>query len=803
MKKHTAPRAEPTPDIGDVAAPRLAGLWSALVYALATLWLGAPALTGQFLINIRSDQYLAGYAFREFGAHALRTTGSFPMWNPYIFGGLPYVAAMHGDIFYPTFLLRMIMPTDVAMTVGFMLHIFLAGLFTYYFLRAWGLGFYPAMIGGLVYMMGGPIASYVSPGHDGKLFVSALTPLALWMLIRGVRDGRLYAYGVFALVTGLAVLSPHPQLLQYMLLLSGSFALYLAFSAGDTGVVLPRNTAFARLGLSGAGVIAGMLIGAVQYVPVMQYVPWSPRAGGATYEFATSYSFPIEELLNTYIPQFTGILDAYWGRNGIHFHSEYLGASVLVLAALGFGAVLGIRRRSFARFWLGVFVVALLWSLGGNTPFFRILYALVPGTKFFRAPSTMFYVVALSISVFTALGIERVLAREYTKRFLIGWGIAAGVLLLLGVSGALTSMATAIAIPQQVDRVPGNAAAVGMGSIRSFLAVAAILGVLFALFANKLRAAHAAWAIAAIAALDLWSIERLYWQFSAPASQLYASDAAIDYLQKIKEPGRVLAIQLNRDADVVHDPYLTTVSNGLMIHGVRQLVGYHGNELGRYEALLGGPEYKELGNPKLWSLLNVQYILTDVDSLPIPNAKKLLGPVKNAAGDAEYLFQLPGDNAYAWVAPVIVKAGDAPVLTTVLDPRFDAPRVALVDSAAPVIGPQIAGMPPATGIGVHTVSYAPGHVVLELAKPAPAGAALVVSENYYPGWMATADGKSAEVVRTDYSLIGVVLPTGATRVELTFTSPAYAKGKMITLLALGLSIVGIVAGAAADRRRRV
>ena len=207
MKKTAAPRAEPIVDIG---APRLAGLWSALVYAIATLWLGAPALAGKFLINVHSDQYLAGYAFREFAAHSLRTTGSFPLWNPYIFGGLPYVAAMHGDIFYPTFLLRMIMPTDVAMTVGFMLHIFLAGLFTYYFLRAWGLGFYPALIGGLAYMMGGPIASYVSPGHDGKLFVSALTPLALWMLIRGIRDGRVWAFGVFALATGLGGVEPAP-----------------------------------------------------------------------------------------------------------------------------------------------------------------------------------------------------------------------------------------------------------------------------------------------------------------------------------------------------------------------------------------------------------------------------------------------------------------------------------------------------------------------------------------------------------------------------------------------------------------
>ena len=82
---------------------------------------------------------------------------------------MPYIAAMHGDIFYPTFLLRMIMPTDVAMTWGFIIHIFLAGLFTYVFLRGIGYGFYGALVGGLAYMMSGQIASSVSPGHDGKL----------------------------------------------------------------------------------------------------------------------------------------------------------------------------------------------------------------------------------------------------------------------------------------------------------------------------------------------------------------------------------------------------------------------------------------------------------------------------------------------------------------------------------------------------------------------------------------------------------------------------------------------------------
>src|SRR6201989_1197539 len=171
-REKTSPRQAPAPapDIAALPAPRFAFGWAAIVYALATLSLAYPALAGQFLVNPHSDQYIAGYAFREFAASTLRATGHFPLWNPYIFGGMPYVAAMHGDIFYPTFLLRMIMPTDAAMTWGFIIHVFLSGLFTYGFLRAIGYGFYGSLVGGLAYMMSGQIASYVSPGHDGKLF---------------------------------------------------------------------------------------------------------------------------------------------------------------------------------------------------------------------------------------------------------------------------------------------------------------------------------------------------------------------------------------------------------------------------------------------------------------------------------------------------------------------------------------------------------------------------------------------------------------------------------------------------------
>src|SRR5215208_8526500 len=103
-------RTSPAATIAPPDAPRLATLWASLVYAGATLLLGYPALAGQFLVNPRSDQYIIGYAFREYAAQSLRAGNGFPLWNPYLFGGVPFVAGMGGDIFYPTFLLRMMMP---------------------------------------------------------------------------------------------------------------------------------------------------------------------------------------------------------------------------------------------------------------------------------------------------------------------------------------------------------------------------------------------------------------------------------------------------------------------------------------------------------------------------------------------------------------------------------------------------------------------------------------------------------------------------------------------------------------------
>jgi len=248
-------------------------------------------------------------------------------------------------------------------------------------------------------MMGGPIASYVSPGHDGKLFVSALFPLMAWAAVRGVRDGRAWAWPILSLVVGLGILSPHIQLMQYALLGTGAIALYAAFWTPQ-GKAATRSIIGRRLLLALAAIGLGLAMGAIQFLPVFEFVTHSSRAGEGLagtggYDWSVTYSLPPEELFGTYLPEFFGILDDYWGRTGIHFQSDYLGAAVLVLA----GAACFSRRTGERRFWILFGLVALLWCLGGYTPFFHLVYALVPGAKFFRAPATMFFLTAFAIAV--------------------------------------------------------------------------------------------------------------------------------------------------------------------------------------------------------------------------------------------------------------------------------------------------------------------------------------------------------------------------------------------------------------------
>jgi uncharacterized membrane protein YfhO len=67
---------------------------------------------------------------------------------------------------------------------------------------------------------------------------------------------------------------------------------------------------------------------------------------------------------------------------------------------------------------------------------------------------------------------------------------------------------------------------------------------------------------------------------------------------------------------------------------------------------------------------------------------------------------------------------------------------------------------------------------------------LVVSEIFYPGWVASVDGQPARILLTDYLLRGVAVPAGRHHIDMHYTAPAARTGALISALTLAL-LVGL------------
>jgi hypothetical protein len=752
------------------------------VFVLAAFTLCWPMLAGKFLLG--DDQYVAGYGFRLFGAEMFRQTGHIPEWNPYLFGGLPYIAAQHGDIFYPTAWLRWFLPIDTAMNLGFAGHIVLAGAAMYAFLRALKVNWTGAVAGGLAYELTGIVASLVKPGHDGKLFVSALAPLAFLALLRGIRHQRADGYGLLALIVGLCMLSPHYQMTYYLLVAVGLWTLYLVFLDPERPVMRSRPLV---LGLAFGAVALGIAVAAIQVLPFLQYLPFSPRAAGGPsggWEYATGFSMPPEEIVTTVLPQFNGVLEHYWGRNFFKLHTEYLGALVVVLASIGIRAG---ERKHLVR---ALGIIALLFSLiafGGHTPFYRLWYEVMPMMKKVRAPGMAFYLVALPVSVFAGFGAERLSRRDVSLRELtVPLGVL-GVLALLGVVGALQGIAGLFAAPEQAPRLAENASFLQAGSVRLLVVVLVGGAALWAIRSGRLAGALATAALAVVMVGDLWSVDRLFFGYQPPASVLFADDPIITRFRQTPKPYRVL------DAGVYQGSYL-------MAHDVQTMLGYHGFELRYYDELLGGKNvWKNAGSPNLHELLSVRYLLLP-DSQTVPGFHKVMGPTTTTPGQVGHLYERDTVGAYVRLVPAAAKLPDDQVVPTIVDPRFPLKSVVLLPDTASVTPPPLQGQPQPTTSRATLDEWAPGRMRISLAGADSRPLYLVVAENWYRDWHATVDGKAAPVLRGDYTLITVPVPPGAREVRLEFASPAYRMGRWITWLAL-LAIAGLLAWPLVQRRR--
>src|SRR5260221_9924200 len=136
---------------------------------------------GRILSSSQADLYLHFAAWRQFAFDQLRQ-GHLVLWNPYYLCGSPFFGNFESAILYPLNWLYLIFPLSLAINVGIVLHVFLAGFFTYLWASHRGLHPLSCFIAGTSFMFGGAYFLHVFAGHLPNLCTMVWAPLVFLAL---------------------------------------------------------------------------------------------------------------------------------------------------------------------------------------------------------------------------------------------------------------------------------------------------------------------------------------------------------------------------------------------------------------------------------------------------------------------------------------------------------------------------------------------------------------------------------------------------------------------------------------------
>ncbi|MCH7855837.1 MAG: hypothetical protein IIB37_03725 [Gemmatimonadetes bacterium] len=817
-----------------------------VVYGALTLFLFRAFVFSQDMLY-GSDTVALGYMAREFYANVM-SSGGFPLWNPIILGGTPFVESLAGgdSLYPPSALLLFLLDTHRALGWKLVFHVFFAGIFMYGWIRRLGLSKPPALLAGLAYGLAPLMVSLVLVGGDGKIFVIALTPLLFWVTESFLVRGDMKSIALVSLVVGAVMLTTHFQMAYFLFGGVGAYVLFrtvLMWREGNTeeaasreieptgrrnGGSKGRRVAVTRFVMFVAAALLGAGVAAVQFLPAVSYVVEHSRRTATTTDasaeesraYGSSFSLHPEEVVALAIPEFVGVSNAnadwargtYWGRNGFKGNHEYVGLVVLLLAGVSF---FGGTRRSLRFFLAGLGGVALLFGLGSHTPLWRVFYEIVPGIDLFRAPSLAIFLFGFSVATLMAFGVERLLDLEgkgseadwaRPGRFL--W-IASGMVLLgfvLAASGglqALWSFAVYRDMPDQAVQIFTNAEPfIVRGFMIAVVLAIATAGVAWGLRTARLAPLGAVVALGVLISVDLIRVDVPFIQ-TQDFTAFRAPDPNIDFLlerQREEDPFRVYSLRGLNGQDVRPGMF-----------GLELVGGHHPNDLARYRELIGmvgsglpanliaGADVLRNGN--VLRMLNVRYILWpdqfgDLTNQGLPaditdNLRRLSSTTIQGR-PYESVYEFPDLPRARLVADVVVLP-DEQAVAHMLSPEFDPARQVVLSEPPPI---ELTG-----GVVVGSVEWIErnnNNMTLRVSADRPA--ILILADNWFPAWKARVDTEEVPVLRANHSLRAVPISAGEHTVEFYYESDQLRWSLRLTLLSL--AVVAALIGTDWIRSRR-
>ncbi len=734
------------------------------------------------------------YPLYQFAGEQI-AAGRFPLWNPEVWGGVPFAANQQTGLFSPPNLLAFILarPFGYDALQGLaIVQIWLASTFAYAFCRELGARRLAAVIGGITFAYSGFAISHL--GHYPMVAVAPWLPATFIALRRALLRRSLPWTVAMAGALLLALLGGHQQIFLYLLTAVGLYWLFLTW-ADSPPAAWPTDLGKVRRWLAGRfaghwiiagaqlGLAGGLAVGlaAPALLPSLQLASLSIRSG-ISYGEATAFSLRPLHLITLLIPNAFGSTPGTY-IDAVGFSGEVWGYAGIV--ALGLGGFAFVRAVAPARhealFFAGLAGLALLVALGPATPLQGWFYAFVPGYSRIRASGRWLLLADFAIATLAALGTENLLrllvcqaeeTHAWLRRIARGLGFALAIVLIVlaFAYGALLS-----------PRDPSGPLAQFLDSAAWTLVLLGLAaGLLLAVARDRLTSRGFAPLLVALVVLDLFAASAPVPPTNDNPLASFAHDAA---LAVIRSAGDAEPFRIDQ-SKVVETGWQPSWAATVGLEGV----GGTYDPLGLATYARYWDATRQRHDSPRYDLLNIRYVVLPPNDAPAGGAKfREVGrgqdfviyenttalPRAFLVGQARTVAT-PDD---AWAA--IGARGFDPRAIAYLGPPLDA-------TAAPQA---LTGDPPRGMVKVTR----PDPDGLIAAVETDREAILVFSEVAYPGWRATIDGAATPLFTADYLFRAVRVPAGSHEVRLHFTPPLWRLGWQIAavsaILLLSLLVI--------------
>jgi hypothetical protein len=788
------PALEPPPLVG---IPRLFP-WPravpALIFALLTVFMFLDVLFDREAVlgSITGDMALQFIPWRTFGFAQMRQ-GNLALWNPHIFGGAPFFAGFQSALLYPPNWLHLVMPVGLAINWIIALHVFLAGMFMYAWVRHRGLSRGAGVLAGVMYMFCGPYFPHIFAGHLPHLALMPWVPL-LFLAIDGAIEEKSPKWpllGIFALA--MIVLAGHPQYVYYTAIVA---AVYTVLN-----LVVADNPARALLACV-VIVAGGIAISAVQLLPGYDLATSEAvRAGATSSEFAKSFSFPPENLLTLIAPNVFGSFphfdnaprpEFYWGRAYAWEISAFASLTGFILGV--YGAIVSEGRTR--RFAVTTAIVAAVLAMGAHVPLLYRVLAHLPMYAQFRGTTKFMFLAVMFLCVLAGIGFDALLRRRRIHELCIGIGGGVLVIVILALvirtssaHGTRSLWGTfarhTIEAATDANEMFYNPVVFGPQFVRESgdIAFWALLkAAVLSLVVLVLIILAATWRPVIAYGLIVIAILELFVN-AVPSRATMTTDL------HVPPPWEQALNQLPPDGRVLFGNSPSPFENYGMVYGFNSLWGYDPAVLLRYAQVIGASQGVPMDkvsqniaitrvSPGIFRMLRTSLVLLN-------NPKQPVGTFNDALPTAVI------------VPRAAVVPNRAELMALLVRDTFD-PRALVLLERPPAIEPNGASIAGTVQVLGRTTD------VLELEANLPAPGLLLVTNNYAKGWQVEPvtppppGQKSYEIVPADWTLQGIPLAAGSHHLRLVYSPVSYRIGAWVT----GISLVAYVAALILFIRRR-